>query len=58
MSKIKNRLESAMTQMQLALNEAERLTIMSKPISLDDDSKQMLTAIESAADKLRSNSTT
>ena len=46
MEKIKKRIATALTQMQLAENEAHRLRIQKKPVTLDNTSELMLGEID------------
>ena len=57
MERIKKRIAAALTQMQLAENEVSRLSIMKKPITLDETSNLMLSEIDKAVNKLRAAST-
>lgn len=56
MEKIKKRIETSLTQMQLAENEASRLKIQKKSFTLDEATKKMLSAIDKIANGLRADS--
>jgi len=53
MEKITKRIEAALTQMQLAENEMNRMKIQKKPVTLDDKDAAMLVGIQKITDALK-----